>query len=72
MGREEPNGACRGTRALHIDTDKGPLQVTLSAGVATAPEHGMTEEALIARADEALYAAKQSGRDRVRLAVANR
>lgn len=69
--RQRVLDACRGTRALHIDTDKGPLHVTLSAGVATAPEHGMTEEALIARADEALYTAKQSGRDRVRLAVGN-
>lgn len=46
-------------------TDAGPLSVTLSAGVACHPEDGATIEALLARADEALYAAKGSGKNRV-------
>jgi len=37
--------------------------VTVSAGVAAAPEHGETVEALIAAADLALYQAKAAGRD---------
>lgn len=39
--------------------------VTLSLGVATFPEHGETREALLQAADEALYSAKNSGRNRV-------
>ena len=39
--------------------------VTLSVGVAAFPQHGSNSEALLRAADEALYAAKQSGRDRV-------
>jgi diguanylate cyclase (GGDEF)-like protein len=39
--------------------------VTLSFGVAAFPAHGNSGEALIRAADEALYEAKRSGRDRV-------
>lgn len=39
--------------------------VTVSIGIACFPAHGDTPEALIARADEALYAAKQRGKNRV-------
>jgi diguanylate cyclase (GGDEF)-like protein/PAS domain S-box-containing protein len=39
--------------------------VTLSVGVAAFPQHGTTSEALLRAADEALYAAKKTGRDRV-------
>jgi diguanylate cyclase (GGDEF)-like protein/PAS domain S-box-containing protein len=39
--------------------------VTLSVGVAAFPQHGSNSEALLRAADEALYAAKQAGRDRV-------
>lgn len=40
-------------------------QFTASFGIAIYPEHGSTGEALLKAADEALYRAKQSGRDRV-------
>lgn len=45
----------------------GPLldTMTVSAGVAEAPEHGSTPPELLHAADNALYAAKQAGRDRV-------
>ncbi|HEV7460992.1 MAG TPA: diguanylate cyclase [Solirubrobacteraceae bacterium] len=41
-----------------------PVALTLSLGVATYPTHGMTADALLRAADEALYAAKALGRDR--------
>ena len=41
------------------------LRATVSAGVAAYPAHGLSTHELVARADEALYAAKRSGRNRV-------
>ncbi len=41
------------------------LRVTASLGVATFPEHGDSGTLLIKRADQALYAAKAAGRDRI-------
>ena len=40
-----------------------PSELTISLGVATFPPHGTSVETLLARADEALYAAKALGRD---------
>lgn len=62
-------------RALLADTpfptSKGPLEVTASFGVATiAPETGRRSSGpseLLARADAAMYRAKQGGRNRVEL-----
>ncbi len=42
-----------------------PRTVTISAGVAAFPEHGGTRDEIVRAADQALYAAKQSGRNRV-------
>ncbi len=39
--------------------------ITASLGVACFPEHGMTGDAVVQRADTALYQAKKEGRDRV-------
>jgi diguanylate cyclase (GGDEF)-like protein len=39
--------------------------ITLSAGIAQTPEHGTTTNELLQAADEAMYAAKQSGGDRI-------
>ncbi len=50
--------------SLTISHEGTTIPVTLSAGVATAPLP-MSVTQLIARADEALYAAKRSGRNRV-------
>ena len=41
------------------------LTQTVSMGLAAFPDHGDTLETLIERADQALYAAKQAGRNRV-------
>lgn len=44
-------------------TDGGERPLTVSIGVAVFPRDGTSLERLVARADEALYHAKQSGRD---------
>ena len=69
VGRERALEACRAIRALRLDTSKGPLHVTISAGVSAFPDHGTSEEALLAEADKALYLAKENGRNRIELAV---
>ncbi|HET6147052.1 MAG TPA: diguanylate cyclase [Polyangia bacterium] len=43
---------------------QGTFQVTLSLGVASYPEDAPGKEAVIARADQSLYAAKHAGRNR--------
>lgn len=48
-------------------TERGDLRVTLSMGVATYPQHARSKEQLVERADEALYAAKENGRNQVRV-----
>ena len=40
------------------------VPLTISFGIATFPEHGQTPAALLHAADQALYAAKESGRNR--------
>ena len=47
-----------------------PRTVTISAGAAAFPEHGTTRDDLVRSADAALYAAKQAGRNKVRLGSA--
>jgi diguanylate cyclase (GGDEF)-like protein/putative nucleotidyltransferase with HDIG domain len=44
------------------------MTVTLSLGVATAPQHGETFETMFTAADRALFEAKREGRDKVVLA----
>ncbi|MGS2742460.1 GGDEF domain-containing protein [Halomonas sp. LS-001] len=44
--------------------EKSLGRITLSCGVAVYPQHATTSEPLLQRADEALYQAKRSGRDR--------
>ncbi|MDQ3929898.1 MAG: GGDEF domain-containing protein, partial [Chloroflexota bacterium] len=51
--------------SLHLEHGLDTLSTTLSAGIAAYPEHGYTPEKLLHAADEALYTAKQTGRNRV-------
>jgi diguanylate cyclase (GGDEF)-like protein len=44
------------------------IRIGGSIGIALYPEHGDVPEALLARADQAMYAAKADGRNRVRTA----
>ncbi|RME44641.1 MAG: diguanylate cyclase, partial [Chloroflexi bacterium] len=48
-----------------FETDRGPMRVTISLGVAPLDEHCQDLTALLERADQALYAAKQAGRNQV-------
>ena len=51
---------------LQLRFGSGPLEpVTFSAGLATAPAHATSADALLRAADTALYEAKARGRDRV-------
>ncbi|MET0390813.1 MAG: diguanylate cyclase [Polyangiales bacterium] len=51
-----------------FDTERGPLRVTCSLGVATYPDHAKSQDKLFEVADRALYAAKHAGRNQVRSA----
>jgi diguanylate cyclase (GGDEF)-like protein len=44
---------------------EAPVSLTVSIGVASYPEHGDSFRGLVRCADEALYRAKQEGRDRI-------
>jgi diguanylate cyclase (GGDEF)-like protein len=57
-----------GIHALSFPSESGPVRVTVSQGISVHPGDADTPEALVARADEALYRAKESGRDRYCLA----
>jgi two-component system cell cycle response regulator len=48
-----------------FETDLGKLKVTASLGVAAFPDDAKSDKMLFELADKALYAAKQTGRDRV-------
>ena len=56
----------RGTPLFHQET---PIPVTVSLGISRAPDPALGSTAdFISRADEAMYAAKRSGRNRVSVA----
>jgi diguanylate cyclase (GGDEF)-like protein len=56
----------RGRVAQHrFEKDGVVVNPTISIGISAFPEDGETADALLAKADEALYRAKRAGRDRV-------
>lgn len=50
---------------LPIDTGKGELKITISVGVACFPDHATSVSSLLQHTDQALYQAKENGRNRV-------
>lgn len=54
--------------SIHVEGFGGPIRLTCSIGVATSDTLGVWGEHLIARADQAVYAAKASGRNCVQVA----
>ena len=55
-----------------ISTPAGPIQVTVSAGVALHEERETDMNAMLSRADAAMYAAKRDGRNQAVLAPSSR
>jgi diguanylate cyclase (GGDEF)-like protein/PAS domain S-box-containing protein len=55
----------RQTRVRYRDDDLPTL--TVSVGIASTDKHGFETRTLLRAADQALYAAKQAGRDRIRI-----
>jgi len=63
-------GLREAVKRLNLQSRGEPLgTVTVSMGVSAYPQHGATAEALLRAADQALYRAKQDGRDRVVVAL---
>ncbi len=54
-----------GAQAIRVDDQENMISITVSVGVSVFPQHGKTKDILLKHADEALYAAKQAGRNRV-------
>jgi diguanylate cyclase (GGDEF)-like protein len=52
-------------RIFRVSESPEPLQVTVSVGLATFPDHAQDKASLIERADAALYRAKRSGKNLV-------
>jgi diguanylate cyclase (GGDEF)-like protein len=57
-----------GVEQMIIDYNGKSLRITVSIGTAAYPDHGATPDAVIKAADDALYLAKDSGRNRVVMA----
>ena len=55
--------------AVQRRQDDREVRVTLSAGVAVCPDHGLDADSLISAADAAMYRAKRDGKNRVALAM---
>jgi diguanylate cyclase (GGDEF)-like protein len=51
--------------ARPLEATGGRLRVTVSIGIAVSPEDGDTVEALLERADAAMYRAKREGKNRM-------
>jgi diguanylate cyclase (GGDEF)-like protein len=63
----------RGVQALRVPTEHGPIGFTVSIGVShSSSEQGCDGEQMLRAADDALYAAKHAGRNRIEMAPSSR
>jgi diguanylate cyclase (GGDEF)-like protein len=60
-----------GIKQIEVEKNQSRIFSTVSIGVACYPEHGMTIKELISAADQAMYDAKENGRDAVFQASTN-
>lgn len=60
---------CHTLASTPLSTRDGPQAITVSIGLALWPAHGQSLEQLLNAADNAMYAAKNAGRNRVELSV---
>jgi len=65
IARERAEELHQVINSLNIRYGVFNLTTTISMGVAAYPEHGKTKEGLLRAADQAMYAAKNAGRNRV-------
>lgn len=65
MAVQRAEAICDAMRKMKVTFQGQVIPTTVSIGVSQFPEHGLDPEELLRRADTALYAAKQGGRDRV-------
>lgn len=65
---ERAEALLEATRILELQLNNQSLgQITVSLGIAMYPQHGSTQVELIKAADQALYEAKESGRNQVKV-----
>jgi diguanylate cyclase (GGDEF)-like protein/PAS domain S-box-containing protein len=69
--RERAEQLRTGLESISIVAASTPIHITASFGVAAYPRHGCSANQLIAAADEALYAAKENGRNQVKTYLGN-
>lgn len=71
VARQRAEDVRRGVAAMKVRHAQLDMpSISLSCGVAAFPDHGITADALLRAADQALYRAKEAGRDRVESAAA--
>lgn len=50
---------------IHKSKVEEEVNLTISIGIATFPEHGQTDVEIIGKADQALFASKSAGKNRI-------